>query len=346
MNRLHTVRWGMIGAGSVTEIKSGPAFQKAEGSSLAAVMRRSPGLAQDYARRHGVTRYHEQAHELIHDPHVDAVYIATPPGSHLELSLLVCAARKPVYIEKPMARSHEECRRMNEAFEQAGIPLFVAYYRRALPRFVAAKELIDKGRLGQVTAVSYRYAHPPWEGSPSDVPWRLRPEHSGGGFFLDLGCHTLDLLDFLLGPLRSVSGMASNVASPYAVEDSVAMCFRTERGALGAASWSFAGHAREDVIEITGTEARLRMSTFGDEPLELISRGGSETLSRPNPLHVQLPLIQSIVNQLRGDGSCPSTGESAARTSRVMDAVLDAYYGGRADEFWARAGTWPGAPRR
>jgi predicted dehydrogenase len=303
-------------------------------------------MAQDYARRHGVPRYHEQAHDLIHDPHVDAVYIATPPGSHLDLALEVCAARKPAYVEKPMARSFEECKRMNEAFEQAGVPLFVAFYRRRLPRFVAAKELLDKGRLGQITGVAYRYAHARWEGSASELPWRLRPEHSGGGFFLDLGCHTLDVLDFLLGPLRNVSGMACNVASPYAAEDNVAMCFRTERGALGVASWNFAGHTKEDMIEITGTEGRLRLSTFGDEPIEVISRGGTEALRRPNPLHVQLPLIQSIVDQLRGNGSCPSTGESAARTSRVMDAVLDAYYGGRADDFWSRPETWPGAPRR
>lgn len=346
MTRIHTVRWGMIGAGSVTEIKSGPAFQKADGSMLASVMRRSPGLAQDYARRHDVPRYHESAEELIYDPHVDAVYIATPPGSHLELALMVCEARKPAYVEKPMARNHEECKRMLEAFEAAGIPLFVAYYRRRLPRFVAAKELLAKNRLGRITSINYRYTHLRWEGTPSELPWRLRPEHSGGGFFLDLGCHTLDLLDFLLGPLRNVSGMAANVASSYAPEDSVALQFRTEGGALGTAQWNFAGHMKEDVIEITGTDARLRMSTFGDEPLEIISKGAVETVHRPNPLNIQQPLIQSIVDDLRGVGSCPSTGWSAARTSRVMDVALDAYYGGRADEFWRRPETWPGAPRR
>ena len=346
MSWLHGVRWGMIGAGSVTEIKSGPAFQKAEGSALTAVMRRSPGLAQDYARRHDVPRYHESAEELIYDPHVDAIYIATPPGSHLELALQACEARKPVYVEKPMARNHDECKRMLEAFEAADVPLFVAYYRRRLPRFVAAKELIQKGRLGQITSVSYRYTHQRWEGNLAELPWRLRPEHSGGGFFLDLGCHTLDLFDFLLGPLRNVSGMATNTASAYAVEDNVALHFRTEQGALGAASWNFAGHMKEDVIEITGTDARLKMSTFGDEPLEIITKGGVETMHRPNPLNVQQPLIQSIVDQFLGRGECPSTGYSAARTSRVMDVVLDGYYGGRADEFWLRPETWPGAPRR
>ncbi|MCC6554145.1 MAG: Gfo/Idh/MocA family oxidoreductase [Polyangiaceae bacterium] len=341
-----SIGWGMIGAGSVTELKSGPAFQKAEGSALAAVMRRSPGKAAEYAHRHGVPRYHERALDLIYDPQVDAVYIATPPGSHLDLALLACDAGKPVYVEKPMARSHEECRRMNEAFGEKRLPLFVAYYRRCLPRFLAAKEALDAGRIGQVTAVSYRYVHARWEGAAADLPWRLRAEHSGGGFFLDLGCHTLDLLDFLLGPLRDVRGLAANVASPYDVEDAVAMCFRTERGAMGTASWCFAGHARADTIEILGTEGRIRMSTFGDEPIELATRAGAESIHRPNPVHIQQPLIQSIVDELRGKSLCPSTGESAARTSHVMDTVLGEYYGGRDDAFWHRPATWPGLRRR
>lgn len=344
---MHTIRWGMLGAGSVTELKSGPAFQKAEGSALAAVMRRSPGKAADYAHRHGVTRYHELAEDLIQDPHVDAIYIATPPDSHLELALLACAAGKPAYVEKPMARSYEECRRMNEAFEARKLPLFVAYYRRKLPRFLAVKELLDAGRLGTITSVTYRYTHQRWEGAPTELPWRLRAEHSGGGFLLDLGCHTLDFLDFLFGPLCDVIGAAGNVASPYDVEDAVAMCFRTPAGAMGSASWNFAGHAREDVLEITGTEGRLRMSTFGDQALELEWRGGgTESLQRPNPAHIQQPLIQSIVEQLLSRGTCPSTGESAARTSLVMDTVLDAYYGGRSDAFWQRAAEWPGLRRR
>lgn len=339
---MYTVRWGMIGAGSVTEIKSGPAFKQAEGSMLAAVMRRSPGMAADYAMRHGVPRYHERAEDLIHDSHVDVVYIATPPGSHLDLALSVCAAGKPAYVEKPMARNFDECRRMNEAFAARKIPLFVAYYRRCLPRFLAAKEILDAGRLGRVTAVSYRYTHRRWQGTPTDLPWRLHAEHAGGGFFLDLGCHTLDLLDFLFGPLCGVVGLAANIASPYDVEDAVALCFRTEGGALGTAAWNFAGHAREDVLDITGTEGRLRMSTFGDEPLLLDAGGTTQSITRPNPPHIQQPLIQSIVEHLAGRSACPSTGESAARTSAVMDAVLDAYYGGRRDAFWTRSSTWPG----
>src|SRR5215471_20396459 len=140
--RAMTIRWGMIGCGDVAEVKSGPGFQKADGSELRAVMRRHGDLAADYARRHGVPAWYDDAEALIHDRNVDAVYIATPPGAHAELALAVCAAGKPAYVEKPMARNHAECRRMVDAFASAGMPLYVAYYRRALPRFRKAREVV------------------------------------------------------------------------------------------------------------------------------------------------------------------------------------------------------------
>ncbi len=335
---METVRWGIIGCGDVTEVKSGPALQEARGSALVAVMRRSGGLAEDYAKRHGVARFYDRAEALLADPEVSAVYVAAPPGAHLALALAACAAGKPAYVEKPMARSHAECQTMNAAFAARGLPLFVAYYRRALPRFRKAKELLDAGRIGRPALVSYRYARPRHRGP---LPWRQRAEHAGGGLLLDLGSHALDVLDFLLGPLEDVSGCARR-ASPAAgvVEEVVAMRY-SAGGALGTASWWFAGHAREDWMEITGTEGRLSFTIFGDEPVRLDGPWGEERFELPNPRHIQAPLIQTIVDELRGEGSCPSTGASAARTSRVIDEVLAGYYGGRDDAFWARPETWP-----
>jgi len=340
------VRWGMIGCGKVTEVKSGPGLRKAEGSTVAAVMRRDAEKARDYAQRHGIPFWTTDADELIAHPTVDAVYIATPPGSHLEYARKVCAAGKPAYVEKPPARNAAECREMVELFEAAKLPLFVAYYRRALPRFLKAKALVESGTLGAIQAVDFRYASPSHAGLPADGtrPWRLEAEHSGGGLFLDLGCHTLDIFDFIFGPLENVSGGALNLTRKYAVEEAVVMAFATPGGAHGVASWNFAGAEREDLITIIGTEGRLTMTTFGNEPLQLKKPHGLETFDLPNPAHIQQPLIQTIVDQLDGRGTCPSTGVSALRTARVMDAVLSDYYGGREDAFWTRPPTWPGSP--
>jgi 1,5-anhydro-D-fructose reductase (1,5-anhydro-D-mannitol-forming) len=154
---------------------------------------------------------------------------------------------------------------------------------------------------------------------------------------MDLGSHALDLFDFLLGPLADVRGSAARVTRGK-VEDVVVMTFRTGAGALGSASWNFAGATKNDVIEIDGSKARLVMGCFGDDPVRLESPDGKvEQFDLPNPPHIQQPLIQSIVDELAGRapaGSCPSAGESAARTSRVMDEVLEGFYGTRADEFW------------
>jgi predicted dehydrogenase len=338
-----TIRWGILGCGNVCEVKSAPGLQEANGSELVFVMRRDAALAEDYARRHCVARWTTDADELIRDPQVDAVYIATPPGMHCEYALRVAAAGKPAYVEKPMARNHAECRRMIAAFAEARLPLFVAYYRRRLPRFLTVKELIDSGRVGQVTMLHYRYASNKMRRvGQGELEWRLRAEQSGGGHFLDLGSHALDIFDLLLGPIEQVHGTAANLAAACDVEDAVTMHCRFRSGAMGVAACNFAAFDLEDAIEITGTLGKITLSVFGNDPVVLTTATGAETFDRPNPPHVQQPLIQTIVDQLHGCGACPSTGESAARTTWVMDQVLSDYYGGREDAFWTRPDSWPG----
>jgi 1,5-anhydro-D-fructose reductase (1,5-anhydro-D-mannitol-forming) len=333
------VRWGIIGCGDVTEVKSGPGFQKAAGSQLVAVMRRDATKAADYARRHAVARWYADADALINDPEVDAVYVATPPDTHAHYALKVAAAGKPAYVEKPMARSVAECDQMVAAFAEAKLPLFVAYYRRRMPRFLRVEELLREGRLGRLTGVHYRFAAPFHLASDS---WRVNAASAGGGHFLDIGSHVLDLLDYLVGPLANVKGRAANLLGSYAVEDAVAVNFDVAGGAHGVASWNFTSAARDDTLRLTGTSGEITCSVLGNDPVRLETANGVEMIERPNPPHVAQALIQSIVDDLLGRGECPSTGESARRTSLVMDAVLADYYGGRGDEFWAREETWPG----
>ena len=147
------IRWGIIGCGNVTEVKSGPGFQKAKGSQLTAVMRRNGKLAEDYAIRHNVPKWFDNADSLIHDPGVDAVYIATPPSTHKQYTLAVANTGKPVYVEKPMAMSYDECREMIQVCEKNNVPLFVAYYRRTLPQFLKIKELLGNNAIGAVRSV-------------------------------------------------------------------------------------------------------------------------------------------------------------------------------------------------
>ncbi|NCA97982.1 MAG: Gfo/Idh/MocA family oxidoreductase [Clostridia bacterium] len=323
-----TIRWGIIGCGAVTEVKSGPGFQKADHSELVAVMRRNGDLARDYAERHGVPRWYDQAEALILDPDVDAIYIATPPAFHKPYVLQASATGKPVYVEKPMALNGSECDDMIASCESAGVPLFVAYYRRALPRFLKIKELLDHGTIGDIRLVTTQYLRPALKGSQRDPQhnWRVDPAQAGGGLLLDVGSHTLDILDFLLGPVKSVQGHASSLGHLYPAEDTVTGIFTYESGVHGIASWCFSASTAEDRNEMIGSLGKISFSTFGDDPIELVTAGTRQVFEIANPLHIQLPLIQSIVNELNGGPPCPSTGLSAARTSRVMDSLLKDYY--------------------
>lgn len=315
-----TIRWGMIGCGNVTETKSGPGFRLAEGSQLVAVMRRNGELAADYARRHQVAKWYDDADALIGDPDVDAVYIATPPSSHKPYTLAVAKAGKPVYVEKPMALHAGECEDMIEACRTAGVPLYVAYYRRALPRFLKVKQLLEMGAIGEARFVTTVHMKPLTE-DPNRLPWRVIPELSGGGHFFDLASHTLDLLDFLLGPIRDAAGHSGNQGKTYKAEDIVSGTYVFETGVQGTGLWCFTAYQAGEVNEIVGSRGKLTFSTFGSEPIRLTTADGigEYALEQPNP--IQQPLIQSIVNELLGKGSCPSTGVSALRTAKVMDEL-------------------------
>ncbi|HEX9423227.1 MAG TPA: Gfo/Idh/MocA family oxidoreductase [Pyrinomonadaceae bacterium] len=321
---MRTIRWGMIGCGDVTEVKSGPGFQKATHSSLVAVMRRNGELARDYAERHGVSQWYNEAAKLIDDPNVDAVYIATPPSSHKQYTLMSAAAGKPVYVEKPMALNFVECQEMIAACRAAGVPLFVAYYRRALPRFLKIKQLVDSGAIGEVRFVSVALYQPPdREGLKSTaLPWRIVPELSGGGLFVDLASHILDFLDYVFGPIISVKGYASNQAGQYSAEDIVTGTFQFESGVHGVGSWCFTAANKCDVTKIVGSAGEISFSTFDAGPIMLTTAAGVSEFRVEYPQHIEQPLIQTVVDELNGNGMCPSVGESAARTSWVMDQML------------------------
>jgi len=327
-----TIRWGIIGCGDVTEVKSGPGFAKARNSALVAVMRRNAALAADYARRHGVPRWCDDAQEILRAPDIDAVYVATTPETHKDYVLRCAAAGKPVLVEKPMALTAGECDAMIAACKAAGVPLRVAYYRRALPRFLAIRDLVAGGAVGDVRMVVCRQFQPlrtASEAAPASPPWRTDANRSGGGFFVDIMSHTLDFLDFLFGPIGEVRALAGNVAGAYEAEDVVTASWRFDSGIHGSGAFCYAADRDEEWNEIVGTRGRLRFSTTRPVPIVLERGSDRESIDIGDPPHVHQPLIQSFVDELNGVGTCPSTGESAARTTRVIDRILGGYRNAR-----------------
>ncbi|HVN57546.1 MAG TPA: Gfo/Idh/MocA family oxidoreductase [Bacteroidales bacterium] len=323
------ISWGMIGCGNVTEVKSGPAFSDVPDSRLIGVMRRNRQLAEDYARRHNVPKVYPTSTDLIGDPEINAVYIATPPGSHREYALQVIEAGKPVYIEKPMALNYQECAIINETAERKNVPVFVAYYRRTLPGFLKVKELVESGTIGNIRYINISLFKAPSDDEKAGrLTWRVDPLISGGGHFIDLASHQLDWLDFLLGPARKVNSVVTNHGKLYAAEDFVAaeIIFPEDVVVTGTWCFSLSPANNTDIIEIFGEKGNIRFSCFTFEPVILTNGYGKKEYFNERPASVQYYLINEIVKELEGKGTSPSTGTTAARTSRLMDEIISEYY--------------------
>lgn len=321
------IKWGFIGCGEVTEKKSGPAFSEVEGSRVEAVMSRGRDKARSYAGRHGIGKWYTDPQELIDDPEVNAIYIATPPSSHATFAIMAMRAGKPVYVEKPLAACYDDCARVNRVSEQTGVPCFVAYYRRYLPYFMKVKNIIDSGTIGKVMNVQIRFAVPPRDldyKSGAEMPWRVRPDIAGGGYFYDLASHQLDMLQHIFGVITEASGICANRGGLYEAEDTVSACFRFENGLPGSGSWCFTAHesAREDRIDIIGDVGQVSFSVFNYDPIKLHTTAGRQSITVPNPPCVQFPLIKNVVEHLQGTSVCTCTAVSATPVNWVMDRIL------------------------
>lgn len=326
---MEKIKWGILGCGDVTEIKSGPAFNLVPNSELVAVMRRDAAKAEDYAKRHNVPKWYSNTDDLINDPTVNAIYVATPPNAHAELTIKALKAGKPVYVEKPMALNFEQCQQMIQASEKYKTPLFVAYYRRALPGFLKVKELVENGSIGKVRLVNLQlYKSLSNYKGTHDLPWRVDPKMAGGGHFFDLASHQLDFIDFVFGPVQQVKSIALNQAQNYEAEDVISAGFLMPENILVNGTWCFTvpDFLECDTIEIIGEKGKITYSCFDFVPVELTTENGKQSFEFAKPKHVQQNMIQLVVNDLQGKGKSPSDGVSGARTNWVMNEVVKEYY--------------------
>ena len=317
------IRWGIIGCGDVTEIKSGPAYQNTEGFELNAVMRRDVAKAEDYAKRHQVPKFYGVAEDLINDPDVDAVYIATPPDSHETYALKVAEAGKICCIEKPMAPTYDACMRINDAFEKGNLPLFVAYYRRSLPRFDQIKAWLDAGEIGAIRHVNWTLTKPPSENDLSKAyNWRTDKSIARAGYYDDLASHGLDLFAYLLGPVSEANGIAINQQQLYSAMDAVTGSWLHDSGVTGSGSWNFASEEQQDRVEIFGSKGTIAFAVFDEAPIFLKKEDTEKSLSIAHPKHVQQFHVQRMATDLFQQKNHPSTGKTAVHTAWIMECML------------------------
>lgn len=317
------VRWGILGCGNVTEVKSGPAYQKTKGFKVEAVMRRDASKAADYAKRHNISKYYSDADALINDPEIDAIYIATPPDTHHFYGLKVALAGKICCIEKPLAPNYKESLEIFEAFKTKNIPLFTAYYRRTLPRFEQIKTWIDNNEIGKLRSIRWNLTKPASDQDLSkEYNWRTDAKIAPGGYFDDLASHGLDLFSFLLGTITKVSGYSTNQQQLYSAKDAITACWLHESGVTGNGNWNFGSNNREDLVEIVGSKGKINFSIFENDPIILSNENGKTELFIEHPENVQLQHVERMREHLLGKSLHPSADFSAVQTSWVMDSIL------------------------
>lgn len=320
-----TIQWGIIGCGDVTEVKSGPAFNKVPGSSLVAVMRRDAARAEDYAARHKVPAWYSDAQQLIDDPRVNAIYIATPPDSHEHYSKLAVDAGKPVYIEKPVTTNLAAARRITSYAASRQIKVSVAHYRREQPVFKTIRDIIHSGQLGSIRFVDMKYmALPltPAELANERIVWRLRPEISGGGLFHDLAPHQLDIMSYFFGKVDKVFGIGVNQMGQYEPDDLVTGIIRYENGTVFTGSWCFTASEPLDTCTIYGEKGNLRFTVFGKPFIELTIDGHVESIPFEPLPHVQQPMIEAVVKYFLDKGPNPCPPEAGEESMRLMEQFV------------------------
>ncbi|QIL40133.1 Gfo/Idh/MocA family oxidoreductase [Pedobacter sp. HDW13] len=319
---MNEIKWGIIGCGDVTEVKSGPAFNKVPNSSLVAVMRRDAVKAADYAQRHGVPKWYSDASELINDPEINAIYIATPPLQHEAYTIEALAAGKPVYVEKPMALNAAAAQRMVNAANNYGVKLSVAHYRREQPLFLKVKSLIDKHIIGDIRFVDLRMLQPQKSKviAKTAYNWRMDPNIGGGGLFHDLAPHQLDLMLYFFGAINSFSGIALNQSKQQPVDDLVTGRILFENGVVFNGTWCFtvAEGQQMDVCDIYGSKGKISFPMFGHQ-VKIIRTGVEEQFDFLPLAHVEQPMIEKVVAYFLNKSKNPCSGEEALKTMELLD---------------------------
>ncbi|WP_218599062.1 Gfo/Idh/MocA family protein [Polaribacter sp. NJDZ03] len=317
---MHSINWGIIGCGDVTEVKSGPAFQKVKNSKLIAVMRRNGAKAEDFAKRHHVPFWYDSIDKLLQNPEINAIYIATPPSTHLEIAKKYLKAEKLVYLEKPITLNFDEAKEL-ETFITKKNMLVVAHYRRELDAFKKVKELIDAHEIGKILFADIQIYQPKINNiiAKTETNWRLNPVVSGGGYFHDIAPHQIDLMLYYFGEFKNARGFSTSFKN-NGVEDIVNGIIEFKNGIQFRGIWNFNASEKDvkDECVIYGEKGTIIFSFYGGQVV-LKTNENEETFEFLTPLHVQQPMIEKTVNYFLNTGKNPCAIEDGVPVMQIID---------------------------
>jgi 1,5-anhydro-D-fructose reductase (1,5-anhydro-D-mannitol-forming) len=316
---MENIRFGLVGAGDVAQRRVAEALQTAAGSTLTGAFRRDQEKLAQFAERFQVPKRYSSYEEMLLDPEIDAVYIATPVALHKEQTVLAARYGKHVLCEKPMAHSAGEAVEMVAACREHGVRLGIAYYRRYYPKMKEIRRIIEGGGIG--TPV---YARAQFSGktnyAESDRGWLLQPELSGGGPLMDVGSHVIDQLVFCLGKPVQVTGMTGNVWQQLPVEDMASLLIRFEAGCQASVHAGFSA-AVGNQLEVFGSDGKITMASIEEPGFEWTDREGKvHTFDLPKHMNMNVPMVEHFAAWVRGEDEFLCPGEAGILSSQVMEA--------------------------
>lgn len=319
---METINWAIIGCGDVAEVKSGPAFNKVNNSKLIAVMRRNGNKAKDFAERHNVPLWYTDVDAILDNKEINAVYIATPPASHLEIAKKALKANKLVYLEKPMTIDATEASELAKIVTKNN-KVVVAHYRRNLPAFKKVKELLVANSIGKVTHADIQILQATNNTiiAKTEENWRLHPETSGGGYFHDIAPHQIDLMYHYFGAIKKSEGFSFSSQNNN-VADIVNGIIQFENGIQFRGIWNFIASENnvKDECKIYGENGSITFSFYGEEVFLDINNKEQEVFRFKNPQHVQQPMIEQTVNYFLGKDKNPCTVANGLEVMKILDS--------------------------
>jgi predicted dehydrogenase len=291
---METVNWGIIGCGEVCEQKAGPALAGVEGSRLAAVMRRTPHLAEDFARRHEVPRFYTTIDDILADPAVNAIYVATPNGVHEKPALAAAEAGKHVLVEKDMAANADACTRMIGRCREKGVVLAVAYYRRCYPAVMRMKELLDQGTIGTPRRIAIADRFPL--------------------------SHQLDLVHYLCGDISTVWAREESLPPDSHAESGGMLYLRTVSGVTGALCIDYRWR-QPQTVSVEGDGGTLTVEDIMGGVLR-IAAGATERREHFGRLPcTHWGLVRNFVDHLSGRSPLACDGVEGRKSQVLLDIV-------------------------
>lgn len=322
------IRWGLVGTGAIAQKRVGPALIQANHSQLVAVCDVVESAARDFGVSFQVPAVYTSLEELLANPEIDAVYLATPVFLHAAQAKQALRSGKHVLVEKPMALTVAEGQEMIQVARETGHTLATAYYRRFYPKVKRAQRLIEDGTLGQVIMVVsvYHTWYNPAPGAPGS--WRAQKAKAGGGVLWDMGSHRFDLLVGLFGMPDQIWATTDTQVHGYGVEDTAVVYLKLGNGVRCVSTWQWNSQAWVDHLSIIGTRGKIVLEPV-DSPNFTLYIGQERSQERqdetiPLPENVHLPMIQDFIDAIRQGKEPLETGEEGLKTTRILAAIEEA----------------------